>query len=168
MLVTPALLIDDDDDLVDSVRRAASAARLDLVTATSWDEGLGLFHVLSPNLVIADYNMPGSRHGLMLLARIRRLRPTVRLVLVSGYLEPEDLEQVLDLDIVDSALTKGTGAETAREIVRQVREAEARADESTEWLAASESFIQAAKVSSDDLERLDALLREKIEGKESK
>jgi CheY-like chemotaxis protein len=161
-----ALLIDDDVDLIESVKRAASAARLDLVTATTWDEGLGLFHVLSPNLVIADYNMPGSRHGLMLLARIRRLRPSVRLILVSGYLDEDDMDRVRELNIVDRALTKGSGVETARAIVDEVRQAERDSDLPTDWVSVAHAFVDAAAVSDEDLERLDQILVRRASGHE--
>lgn len=154
-----ALLIDDDVELIESVKRAAVAAQLDLVTATSWEEGLGLFHVLSPNLVVADYNMPGSRHGLMLLARIRRLRPSVRLLLVSGYLDEADLEKVRALNVVDRALTKGSVVETARAIVEEVREAQAQADAPSDWVAVAQAVVDAAAISDGELEQLDAILR---------
>jgi DNA-binding response OmpR family regulator len=95
-----ALLVDDDQQLLASVAASAGTSGLDLITAASWDEGLALFHVLSPGLVIADYNMPGSRMGLQLLAEVRRLRPSVRLVLVSGYLDAEDMARVAALDLV--------------------------------------------------------------------
>src|SRR5271156_380994 len=118
-----ALLVDDDQQLVASIAASADASRLDLITATSWDEGLALFHVLSPDLVIADYNMPGSRLGLQLLAEIRRLRPSVRLRLGSGYLDERDMARVAALDLVDATLTKGAAVETARAIVDEIRTA---------------------------------------------
>jgi DNA-binding NtrC family response regulator len=159
--VSAALLIDDDEDLLASVNRAARASRVDLVTASSWDAGLGLFHVLSPILVIADYNMPGSRHGLQLLARIRRLRPGIRLILVSGYLDEEDMAQVRALNLVDEALTKGTAEETAETIMAQVRAANEQASEPTDWQAVARAAVGAARVGEEDLDRLDEILAKK-------
>ena len=98
-----ALLIDDDQSLLESIRRLADYNGLELDTAATWEEGLGLFHVLAPNVVIADYHMPDSRNGLQLLAEIKQLRPSIRVVLVSGYINDEDVKRVESLNIVDRA-----------------------------------------------------------------
>jgi ActR/RegA family two-component response regulator len=162
--VASALLIDDDVNLLASVKRAAELAHLDLATAATWDEGLGLFHVLSPNLVVADYNLPGSRHGLQLLAQIRRLRPAVRVILVSGYLDEADMDRVRALDLVDRALTKGSAVETAREIVGEVRAAQASANDPADWKGVADASLTAASVSEEALDELDAILRKKATG----
>jgi DNA-binding NtrC family response regulator len=162
--VAAALLIDDDVGLLESVKRAAQLAQLDLVTAATWDEGLGLFHVLSPNLVIADYNMPGSQHGLKLLARVRRLRPAVRLIMVSGYLDEADMDRVRDLDVVDRALTKGSVVQTARAIVEEVRAAQNTAHLGTDWVSSAQAHVDAAELTEETLEELDAILRKKALG----
>jgi CheY-like chemotaxis protein len=163
--VAAALLIDDDLELLAAINRTAKAAKLDLITASSWDEGLGLFHALGPNLVIADYNMPGSRHGLKLLARIRRLEPGVRLILVSGYLDEDDMARVRELNLVDAALTKGSAEETAQTIVEEVRRAQSEAPNPTDWVAVANASVEAARVGDDDLDRLDEILVKKANGR---
>ena len=159
-----ALLVNDDQQLVASVAASAGTSGLDLITATSWDEGLALFHVLSPELVIADYNMPGSRMGLQLLAEIRRLRPSVRLVLVSGYLDAQDMTQVATLDLVDRTLTKGSAVETAQAILGEIRTASESAPGPTDWPAFARAYVQAARVSDESIAQLDKLFGVKLDG----
>lgn len=159
-----ALLVDDDQQLVASIAASADASRLDLITATSWDEGLALFHVLSPELVIADYNMPGSRMGLQLLAEIRRLRPSVRLVLVSGYLDAQDMARVVALDLVDRTLTKGSAIETAQAILSEIGAVSEPEPGPTDWPSFARAYVQAAHVLDESIDRLDELLGVKLDG----
>jgi CheY-like chemotaxis protein len=159
-----ALLVDDDQQLLASVTASAEASRLDLITAASWDEGLALFHVLSPELVIADYNMPGSRMGLQLLAEIRRLRPSVRLVLVSGYLDEQDMARVAALHLVDSSLTKGSAIETAQAIVGEIQEVSESVPGPTDWPAFARAYVQAVRVSDESIDQLDKIFGVKLDG----
>lgn len=162
LAMTLALLVDDNRPLLQSVAAAAEAAQLELATADSWDEGLALFHVLSPELVIADYNMPGSRMGLQLLAEIRRLRPSVRLVLVSGYLDSHDIIQVNQLGLVDAALTKGNAVDTAEAILAEIEAAAGSGAGPTDWVAYADAYLAAASVSEAGIERLDAIFAAKL------
>jgi ActR/RegA family two-component response regulator len=154
-----ALLIDDDEGLLASIRRAAEAKGLDLATAADWDEGLALFQILGPNLVVADYNLPGSRHGLQLLAEVAQLRPSVRLILVSGALTAADLQKVEGLGLVDRVLAK-TGS--ASRLVEEISSAASRAEEAIDWAAGAEAFLTREEVSTVDLDALDDTLRTKI------
>ncbi len=159
-----ALLVDDEQQLMASIAGSARAAKLDLVCAASWDEGLALFHVLSPQLVIADYNMPGSRMGLQLLVEIRRLRPSVRLVLVSGYLDTEDMAKIAALDLVDETYTKGSSVETAQAIIGEIQKASELATSPTDWVEFARAYVHAARVSDEEIEQLDEVLAVKLPG----
>jgi DNA-binding NtrC family response regulator len=161
--MSATLVIDDDTALLASLEAAARLSKIDLVTASSWDEGLMLFQILSPDLVIADYNMPGSQHGLRLLARIRQLRPSVRLVLVSGYLDEDDIAKVMTLGVVDEARTKGTSLETASALTEEARVASAAAGTPTDWVAYARAYISSTRLSDEDLDSLDALLTAKVD-----
>ena len=158
-----ALLVDDDTGLLASVEGTVSVAGLELVTAASWDEGLALFQILSPDLVIADYNMPDSSHGLRLLVQMRRLRPSVKVALISGYLTQDDLARVIERDFVDMAMTKGSAVETARAITRAVKALSGEAAGPTDWVEYAGAYLRTSQMSSSDLDELDALLTGKVE-----
>ncbi|MCY3886392.1 MAG: response regulator [Chloroflexi bacterium] len=153
-----ALLIDDDLPLLESIRRAANLNELAFETAATWDEGLGLFHVLAPSVVIADYHMPNSRNGLQLLAEIKRLRPSVRVVLVSAYINDEDVERVEALNVVDRALRK-MDLTTVETILDEIRLANESDHELTDWVAFANARVRAAQASGEELDRLDEFFK---------
>jgi DNA-binding NarL/FixJ family response regulator len=157
-----ALLIDDHEALLASVKAAAEAKGLTLHTASTWDGGLALFHVHSPDLVIADYNLPGSPHGLQLLEEVRRLRPSVRLVLLSGVVGTDELEEVERLKGAHKVLTKGSASETIRSIIDEIEAASASVEERTDWRAFARAWVDAQEIPSDDLRLLDETIRESL------
>ena len=154
-----ALLIDDDQSLLASIRRLVDLSDLKLDTADTWEAGLGLFHVLAPNVVIADYHMPNSRNGLQLLAEIKRLRPSVRVVLVSAYINDEDVERIEALNIVDRALRKIDSTQTVENILDEIRHANEHDGEHTDWVAFANARVQAAKASVEELDQLDEFFK---------
>jgi CheY-like chemotaxis protein len=153
-----ALFIDDDEALLGSVRRAADVSGFTLDTASSWEEGIRLFHVLSPDVVIADYHMPESRHGLQLLAEVKRLRPSVRVILVSAYINDDDVKQINELDLVDAAMRKLDPIETVEAILHEVRIANEAPDKPTDWVDFAKARVRAGKVPQESLDRLDEFL----------
>ncbi len=160
MFVAYALLIDDDDELRSRVQALVTQAGLEIETAATWSEGLATFNALSPDLVIADYNLPGSDRGLRLLLEVSRLRPSVRLVLISAFLNETDAEAVEKLGLVHLVLRKVDPIATARTLIKEVAATAARANSSTDWVAYAQADRQARAVSQSDLERLDEYLRD--------
>ena len=154
-----ALLIDDDRSLLNSIRRLADLSDLRLDIADTWGEGLGLFHVLAPRVVIADYHMPGSLNGLKLLAEIKRLLPSVRVVLVSAYINDEDVERIEALNIVDRALRKIDLKQTVEHILDEIRRANETDDEHTDWVAFAEARVSVANASLEKLDQLDEFFK---------
>lgn len=153
-----ALIVDDDVALLDTWTRLIEANGLAVETADTWDAGLTAFHVLSPDLVIADYNLPGSSHGLKLLAEVRRLRPTVRLILISGVVEPSQLAAAESLGVANRVLSKGDSAHAIDGILEEIRAITERASASTDWVLFADAWVHAASIDRQALEDLDRLL----------
>lgn len=154
-----ALLIDDDAPMLRSVNRAVASRGLELLTASSWNDGLALFHVYSPELVIADYNLPGTEHGLKLLARLRSTRPSGRFILVSGYIDAVDAAAIEALGLVDRALPKTGAVETLSALLDEVEAAKMAAESPTDWQEYAEAYSRSGSVSTAELEELDRIIR---------
>ncbi len=156
-----ALMIDDDEALRESVQRTASLAGFELMTVPTWDEGLTLFHVHSPDLAIVDYNLPGSKHGLKLIAEIRSLRPSVRLILLSAYIDDDDVSEIESLGLVDRAISKVASGNAIEAILDELRAASERAGRPTNWVDVAVAHQRAETVSSSALDELDRRLKDR-------
>lgn len=154
-----ALLIDDDATLVQSLTSLVSESGLELDSAATWDEGLARFLATSPELVVADYNLPGSKHGLRLLFDIARLRPTVRLVLFSAYVTEEDIKLIQDIGLADLALRKTDPLVSGRVLLKEVEAARDRAGAATDWTEFGRAAKRARRITDAGFEELDGFLR---------
>ena len=73
-----------------------------MATAQSGEQGLGLFVSHPIDAVVLDYKMPGM-NGDRVARQMRRVKPDVPILLLSGYSElPLD-----ELNCVDAFLSKG-------------------------------------------------------------
>lgn len=151
-----ALLIDDDVSFSRSLVAHVETRGLELLAAPTWEEGLELFLTLSPDLVIADYNLPGTESGLELLLKIKRLRPGTRVILISGYLEEDEVAAVADSTLVERAVRKSP-AEMAT-IADEIASAAANATEQTDWVAVAGGYESGA-LDEAEVQRLLAVLR---------
>lgn len=158
--MTYALLIDDDSAILESLGRTASIAELELLSAESWDEGLALYQVNSPALVVADYSLEGSRHGLQLLAEIRLLSPSARLVLLSAYIDDADAAAIESLGLVDRALAK-TAPGSIDAILEEIKAARDRAAAPTRWDEYASAYRQAQTVSRAAFDEMDTKLQKR-------
>jgi two-component system nitrogen regulation response regulator GlnG len=78
------LLIDDDQDVLYSIRRNLESPEVELTTASSGEEGLKLIPKLRPDLVLMDIRM-GGMNGLETLRRIRQLDTKLLVILMTAY-----------------------------------------------------------------------------------
>jgi DNA-binding NtrC family response regulator len=77
------LLVDDEARFVETLSKRLAARGFDVDGASSGPEALERLRVRSFDVVLLDVWMPGM-DGLEVLKEIRRLHPSVRVVLVSG------------------------------------------------------------------------------------
>jgi CheY-like chemotaxis protein len=159
------LLIDDDAGLRTTLEAAAGDTGLSLRTTGDWDEGLALFHTLSPDLVIADYNLPGSDHGLRLLVEIKAMRPSVRVILISGVVDAAALERAEALGLVERVLSKGSSVATTKALLEEIERAEANASLTSNWPSVARAHLGNRAIDQDAFEELDAALRQQAENR---
>jgi len=75
--------------------RADGLAVFEAATA---DEALIILKSMEPvGLVISDIRMPGGADGLDLLGWLRRERPSVKVILISGYIPTERMTAIADV-----------------------------------------------------------------------
>ena len=78
------LLVDDDREIVESVRIAMEAEGYEVVIARDGNQGLAMAEREDPDLVILDMMMP-KRSGFLVLEKLRRTRSIpMRIIMVTA------------------------------------------------------------------------------------
>lgn len=78
------LLVDDDREIVESMRIALEAAGYEVRVARDGNQGLAMAEREDPDLVILDMMMP-KRSGFLVLEKLRRTRPVpVRIIMITA------------------------------------------------------------------------------------
>jgi len=90
------LVIDDNLTVVDILATALGEEGYGVLSAVTSDEGLKLFILSQPDLVLLDIALPGM-NGIDMLKRIRSIAPTARVVMVSGTADVMLARQALEL-----------------------------------------------------------------------
>jgi DNA-binding response OmpR family regulator len=78
------LLVDDDREIVESMRFALEANGYEILVARDGNQGLAMAERDNPDLVILDMMMP-KRSGFLVLEKLRRTRPVpLRIVMITA------------------------------------------------------------------------------------
>jgi DNA-binding NtrC family response regulator len=151
------LLVEDDEGVIGSYRRTFEADGIPLDVAETWDEALALFRVVGHRLVIADYNLPGDDHGLLLLVQMKLLVPSTKLILISGALSRPAEELARKVELIDHFYAKtSTLPDTLIEHAMAVIE---RADDETDWQSVGQKFLTPMDAVNSALAEIDDALR---------
>ncbi|HXG02082.1 MAG TPA: response regulator [Candidatus Binatia bacterium] len=94
------LIVDDEPQVAEILARSLEREGHQASIATSGEEALRRIHPQEPDAVFLDVSMPGM-NGLDVLAEVRRLRPSLPVVIITGHATPEEVEQVKRLGAVD-------------------------------------------------------------------
>src|SRR5580704_13925384 len=119
------LLVDDNRQGLIARRSLLQELGYNISTATSGDEALELFSKQNFDVVVTDYKMP-RMNGVELIKRIRGAQSGVRIILLSGFVEPLGLtEQSTGADVV---IVKSAGevGQLTRSVKRLLSQAPAR------------------------------------------
>jgi DNA-binding response OmpR family regulator len=78
------LLVDDDHEIVESMRIALEARGYSILIARDGNQGLVMAEREDPDLVILDMMMP-KRSGFLVLEKLRRTRPVpIRVIMITA------------------------------------------------------------------------------------
>ncbi|MDY0170515.1 MAG: response regulator [Thermoguttaceae bacterium] len=78
------LLVDDDREIVESLRIALEAKGYEVLIARDGNQGLAMAERENPDLMILDMMMP-RRSGFLVLERLRRTRPVpLRIIMITA------------------------------------------------------------------------------------
>jgi DNA-binding response OmpR family regulator len=78
------LLVDDDAEIIESMRYALEARGYRILVARDGNQGLAMAEREDPDLVILDMMMP-KRSGFLVLERLRRTRPVpMRVIMITA------------------------------------------------------------------------------------
>ena len=78
------LLVDDDAEIIESLRYALEAKGHSILVARDGNQGLAMAEQEDPDLVILDMMMP-KRSGFLVLERLRRTRPVpIRVIMITA------------------------------------------------------------------------------------
>lgn len=78
------LIVDDDNEIVESVRYALESNGYEVLVARDGNQGLAMAEREDPDLVVLDMMMP-KRSGFLVLEKLRRTRPVpLRVIMITA------------------------------------------------------------------------------------
>lgn len=78
------LLVDDDPEIIETLRCAIEAKGFEVLVARDGNQGLAMAEREDPDLVILDMMMP-KRSGFLVLEKIRRTRPVpLKIIMITA------------------------------------------------------------------------------------
>lgn len=78
------LIVDDDPDIIESLRYAISTKGHEVLVARDGNQGLAMAERENPDLLILDMMMP-KRSGFLVLEKLRRSRPVpLRIIMITA------------------------------------------------------------------------------------
>lgn len=112
------LLVDDEQNIVSSLKRLLRRDGYQILTANSGQEGLDVLTSNKVDVIVSDQRMPGMT-GVEFLRNVKELYPeTVRMVL-SGYTELNSVTDAINEGAVFRFLTKPWDDEKLRENIKE-------------------------------------------------
>lgn len=86
------LIVDDDPIVIQSCRRVLELEGIDIHVAMTVEKGEKVLSDQNIDLLLTDIKMPG-RDGFEMIARAKKLRPDLPILIMTGYLIPETFEK---------------------------------------------------------------------------
>jgi two-component system NtrC family sensor kinase len=89
------LLVDDEENILRSLRRVLRRGEWSIETAPDGERGLEVFERFAPAVVISDFRMPGM-NGVEFLARVKELSPRTQRIMLTGQADQLAIEEAIN------------------------------------------------------------------------
>ncbi|MFL9812774.1 response regulator [Stutzerimonas sp. VN223-3] len=116
--IATLLLVDDEENILNSLRRVLRNEPYRLLTANCGEQGLEVFGQQTIDLVISDARMPGM-DGASLLAEIQKRRPECLRILLTGYADIGTTVKAINEGQIYRYISKPWDDEELRLVIRQ-------------------------------------------------
>jgi CheY-like chemotaxis protein len=94
------MIVDDEPQVAEVLAKSLSRQGHRATVVHSGEEALRLLRGWAPDAMFLDVSMPGMT-GLDVMAEVKRLRPGLAVVVITGHATPDEVEDVKRLGAVD-------------------------------------------------------------------
>jgi CheY-like chemotaxis protein len=103
------LIVDDEPEVAEVLARSLARQGHGTTVVHSGEEAIERVVTLAPDAMFLDVSMPGM-NGLDVMAEVKRLKPALAVVIITGHATADEVQRVKELGAVDviqkpSALT---------------------------------------------------------------
>ncbi len=100
MTAFKVLLVDDEAEFLETLVKRLTKRKLDVIGATSGKEALGILLENPVDVIVLDVKMP-DMDGIETLREIKKLRPYVEVIMLTGHANVEVAIQGMELGAFD-------------------------------------------------------------------
>lgn len=94
------LIVDDEPQVAEVLARSLAREGHTTTVTHSGEEALRLLEPTQPDALFLDVSMPGM-NGLDVLAEVRRRRPSLPVVVITGHASAEEVDRVRQLGAIE-------------------------------------------------------------------
>lgn len=94
------MIVDDEPQVAEVLAKSLSRQGHKTTVVHSGEDALRMINSATPDALFLDVSMPGV-NGLDVLAEVRRTRPQLAVVVITGHATADEVEQVKKLGAVD-------------------------------------------------------------------
>ena len=117
------LIVDDESDIREFARNFFKKRKIDVFVASGGRQALDLIAKESPDLILLDVRME-EMTGIEVLRELRKSKPSVKVIMVSGVEDEETIKEAKDLvDAAPSVLKEDMKKEEAEALKKAIEAA---------------------------------------------